>query len=93
MRRLARHLFTLCSAVSLVLCVAVCALWVRSYRRDAARAWVNVHHDDPRYGGPFERLTTTVWSERGVLRVERTVVLELLVYTNRFPPEPRRFGS
>src|SRR6188768_485090 len=32
MRRLARHLFTLCSAVSLLLCVAVCALWVQSYR-------------------------------------------------------------
>jgi hypothetical protein len=31
MRRLARHLFTLCSAASLLLCVAVCALWVRSY--------------------------------------------------------------
>lgn len=29
--RLARHLFTLCSAVSLLLCVAVCALWARSY--------------------------------------------------------------
>jgi hypothetical protein len=32
MRRLARHLFTLCSAVSLLLCVAVCVLWVRSCR-------------------------------------------------------------
>ena len=31
MRRLGRHLFTLCSAVSLVLCVGVCVLWVRSY--------------------------------------------------------------
>jgi hypothetical protein len=31
MRRLARHLFTLCSAVSLLLCVAACVLWVRSY--------------------------------------------------------------
>ena len=31
MRRLTRHLFTLCSAVSLLLCVAVCVLWVRSY--------------------------------------------------------------
>ena len=30
-RRLARHLFTLCSAASLVLCVTVCVLWVRSY--------------------------------------------------------------
>jgi hypothetical protein len=35
MRRLARRLFTLCSAASLVLCVAVCVLWMRSYwRRD-----------------------------------------------------------
>ena len=31
MRRLARRLFTLCSAVSLLLCVAACVLWVRSY--------------------------------------------------------------
>lgn len=31
MKRLARHLFTLCSALSLVLCVALCAVWVRSY--------------------------------------------------------------
>src|SRR5687767_2128357 len=31
MRRLARRVFTLCSAVSLLLCVAVSVLWVRSY--------------------------------------------------------------
>ncbi len=30
MRRLARRLFTLCSAVSLLLWVLVCLLWVRS---------------------------------------------------------------
>ena len=30
MRRLARWLFTLCSVMSLLLCVAVCVLWVRS---------------------------------------------------------------
>jgi hypothetical protein len=30
MRRLPRHLFTLCSAVSVLLCVATCVLWVRS---------------------------------------------------------------
>jgi hypothetical protein len=30
MHRLARHLFTFCSAVSLLLCVAVCVLWVSS---------------------------------------------------------------
>src|SRR5688500_602880 len=31
MRRLARRLFMPCSVVSLLLCVAVCVLWVRSY--------------------------------------------------------------
>ena len=30
MRRIARHLFTLCSAASLLLAMATCALWVRS---------------------------------------------------------------
>jgi hypothetical protein len=30
-RRLARRLVTLCSAASLLLCVAVCVMWVRSY--------------------------------------------------------------
>ncbi len=34
MRRVARQLFTLCSAVSLVLSVAVCVLWVRSRSGD-----------------------------------------------------------
>jgi hypothetical protein len=33
MRRLLRHLFTLCAALSLLLCVAVCVLWVRSRDR------------------------------------------------------------
>jgi hypothetical protein len=31
MRRLARYLLTLCSALSLLLCAAACVLWVRSY--------------------------------------------------------------
>jgi hypothetical protein len=31
MRRLAQHLFAICSAASLLLCVGVCVLWVRSY--------------------------------------------------------------
>src|SRR5438132_2502088 len=30
-RRVARHLFTILSVLSLLLCVAVCVLWVRSY--------------------------------------------------------------
>src|SRR4051812_36795717 len=29
LRRVLRHLFTPCAAASLVLCVAVCAMWVR----------------------------------------------------------------
>jgi hypothetical protein len=33
MHRLARHLFTFCSAVSLLLCVAVCVLWAASHWR------------------------------------------------------------
>ena len=37
MRRLARNPFTLCSVASLLLCVAVCVLWGRTYAgRDAA---------------------------------------------------------
>jgi hypothetical protein len=43
MRRLARHLFALCSAVSLVLCVAVCVLWVRSVDRLEAIGRNEIH--------------------------------------------------
>lgn len=41
MRRLARWLFTLCSAASLVLCVAACVLWVRSYSVADRVDWAN----------------------------------------------------
>jgi hypothetical protein len=44
MRRLARYLFTLCSGVSLLLCVAVCVLWARSYRVDETVRWRTVRH-------------------------------------------------
>src|SRR4051812_38906692 len=46
MRRLARHLFMLCSALSLLLCVAVCVLWVWSY----AQA-LNLNHARPVVAG------------------------------------------
>jgi len=39
MRRLARHLFTLCSAAALLLCVAACAMWVRSYAAEDTLHW------------------------------------------------------
>src|SRR5688572_13262158 len=46
MRRLACRLFTLCSAVSLLLCVAVCALWARSATRsDTLHAHVGSQTD------------------------------------------------
>jgi len=44
MRRLARHLFTLCSAASLLLCAAVCVLWVRSY---FATEWLTYQKTEP----------------------------------------------
>jgi hypothetical protein len=41
MRRLARYLFTLCSAASLVLCVLVVLFWVRSH--DMRDQWDSYH--------------------------------------------------
>src|SRR5687768_3455076 len=51
MRRVLRHLLTLCSAASLLLCVTVCVLWVRSYFVSDALAdgWVN----DPPTSGAY----------------------------------------
>ena len=60
MRRLARHLFTLCSAVSLVVCGAVCVLWAWSYTAE--------HHFDffaPVRGTPPTRYSYFVVSGRG----------------------------
>jgi hypothetical protein len=45
-RLLARHLFTLCSAASLLLCVAVCVLWVRSYRTGTNYGWISRQEHD-----------------------------------------------
>src|SRR5688572_13363147 len=43
MRRLARHVFTLLSALSLLLCVAVCVLWALSYRHTHTAGYYNNH--------------------------------------------------
>jgi len=40
MRRLPRHLFTILTAVSLLLCVAMAVLWVRSYSISDQVGWV-----------------------------------------------------
>ena len=50
MRRLARHLFTLCSAVSLLLCVAVCVLWVQSYDASDWVQWTRFLYQESRDG-------------------------------------------
>jgi hypothetical protein len=41
MRRFARHLFTCFAATSLLLCIAVCVLWKRSYRMSEQVNWRN----------------------------------------------------
>jgi hypothetical protein len=64
MRRLARRLFRLCSAVSLLLCVAACVLWVRSY-------WVA---DTLEFGG--RKTTVTLTCSRGLWQLYRTTILK-----------------
>src|SRR4051794_11010867 len=51
LRRLARHAFTLLCALSLLLCVAVCVLWVRSHFIADAAFWTARRSDD---GGSWE---------------------------------------
>ena len=67
MRRFARRLFTLCSAVSLMLCVVVCVLWVRSYW--VSEAVFQIVFISP--WGLHERLRIVI-SNRGVLGFEDT---------------------
>src|SRR5688500_13777529 len=70
MRRLARHLFTLCAAVSLLLCVAVLVAWARSggatHEFVAARAgaslWVFASTTD---GVVFKRVWPWPYDELG----------------------------
>ena len=57
--RLARHFFTLCSATSLLLCVAVCVMWVRSL-------WVT---DSYIRGGIWEPDTWNLVNTRGEIGV------------------------
>jgi hypothetical protein len=72
-RRLARYLFTFCSAVSLLLCVATLALWGRSYWR----------FDGIAYGGAMDagRMLekVDVWTDRGGLFLQ--------IFYRRVPPE------
>ena len=58
MRRFARHLFTLCSALSLLLCVAACAAWVRSHF--GGDAWFRLER--PADGADRLRVHVVGWS-------------------------------
>jgi hypothetical protein len=56
-----RRLFTLCSALSLLLCVAVCVLWARSYFRGDHLLWSD-------HQGWFDLNSASgfVWTTRGI---------------------------
>jgi hypothetical protein len=91
MRRLVRHLFTLCSAIALVLCVAVCVLWVRSYHyMDAfGGSWLD---DDRR-----TQVKQAVVSSTGSIalrRLDTTFVAAARRWTDEeSPPQPLEFNS
>ena len=60
-----RRLFTILSALSLLLCVAVVALWVRSYWRHDSIHWTRHNFDDPSPRSPIRVETVTAESECG----------------------------
>src|SRR5687767_9182886 len=68
MRRFARHLFTLASALSLVLCGLTCVMWVRSYGA-SERYWA-----EPSWG---RSVTFSASRGKGALRVVRSELLGL----------------
>ncbi len=61
-----RKLFTLCSAVSLLLCVAMCVLWVRSNWVSETVEWTSPQLREAEWSSRFLR----VYIARGRLRVE-----------------------
>jgi hypothetical protein len=77
MRRALRHLFTILSALSLLLCVAVCVLWVRGrfvsdtfkfvqHREDAPRTVIENGHEIEVKGDSAERIWTVASSLGGI---------------------------
>jgi hypothetical protein len=70
MRRLARHLFTLCSAASLLLCVAAGVLWVRSYSHPFL-----LYYDWLNTAGQIEARSVYCHSDNGAVEItaDRTI--------------------
>ena len=69
MRRLARRLFTFCSAVSLLICAGIGALWIGSYAAPGGTSW-----------GGEPRTRWHVSSQSGRLTVQRVRVYQRLPY-------------
>ena len=96
-----RKLFTLAAGVSAVLCVAVCALWVRSYRPGAWLSRVQ-RHDRPDGTLVTWRLTGA-WSAGGSLGWMDThatmdgpaapVLAQIILPLDRFPPHAWRLET
>jgi hypothetical protein len=88
MRHLARHLFTFASVLSLLLCVAVCALWVRSYSV----------REEVRFGRmvtPAVCVLTQLDAERGIItlyRIQYPLAISKMAAPNpfRYAPRPAR---
>ena len=70
MRRLIRGLVALCSAASLLLCVAACVLWVRSYEVDVFN-WFDTA-PDPALSGLHVERHDFVFSKEGTVRWSRS---------------------
>jgi hypothetical protein len=80
---MARRLFTLLSALSLLLCAAVCVLWVRSYWVRDSVGWLPRHD---RFGLVYAGL----FSEAGALEVNRVA----LTFPGGLPDDPaERMGE
>jgi hypothetical protein len=88
MRRLARRLFTVCSVLSLLLCVAVCVLWARSYSR-----WDSVMRAHVRpQGSEWHYLLWGVRAIDGGARVSfLTKRFDARLADNRFQQQPGRW--
>jgi hypothetical protein len=64
-----RRLFNLAAAVSLVLCVAVCVLWVRSYTRLDSVTWIRFRTE----GGSTRFTCVGASTSRGRLMLRMSV--------------------
>src|SRR5688572_3458562 len=78
MRRFLRHLLTFSAAASLLLCIAVCVLWVRTDGIAYDVLWLNSSEDldASNHGGGLKEATVTLESTAVGLRVDYTVIVE-----------------